>query len=77
LERRPCPEVSELLRKREGAEMNRSDQGIARGGTRGEENPTDKQRAQTAHESKPDKSATREETRDPKLEKAQKARDSE
>jgi hypothetical protein len=57
--------------------MKRSDHGIARGTTKGEENPADKQRAQTAHESKPEKSATREETRDRKLEDAQKARDSE
>ena len=54
--------------------MKRSDQGIARDDTRGEENPTDKQRAQTSHETKPGKSVSREETRDPKLNDAEKSR---
>jgi hypothetical protein len=54
--------------------MKGSDQGIATDNSRGEEQPTDKKRAQTAHESEPGKSATREETRDPKLDEAQKAR---
>jgi hypothetical protein len=43
----------------------RSSQGIAR--DRAEEQPADKQRAQTAHQSDPKKSASREATRDPKL----------
>jgi hypothetical protein len=42
-----------------------SSQGIAR--DRAEEQPADKQRAQTAHQSDPKKSASREATRDPKL----------
>ena len=42
-----------------------SDQGIAR--ERAEEQPADKQRAQTVHRSDPKKSASREATRDPKL----------
>jgi hypothetical protein len=54
--------------------MYPSDQGISRGNSRGEENPTDKQRAQNAHETKPGKSVSREETRDDKLSDAEKAR---
>ena len=52
--------------------MKRSDQGIARGKSRGEEHPTDKRRAQTAHETKPGKSVSREQARDPNLNDAEK-----
>ena len=48
-----------------------SNQGIARD-QRGEEQPKDKERAQTAHRSDPKKSSTREATRDPKLSDAEK-----
>ena len=37
---------------------------------KGEEQPTDKHRAQTSHPSDPEKTASREETRDPKHENA-------
>jgi hypothetical protein len=46
--------------------MRHSNQGIVRD-QKGEEQPTDKARARTAHKTHPDKSATREATRDPKL----------
>ena len=45
--------------------MGHSDQGIDR--PKGEEQPTDKRRAQAAHETSPKKSVSREETRDQKL----------
>jgi hypothetical protein len=45
--------------------MGHSNQGIDK--PKGEEQPTDKQRAQTAHETSPRKSVSREETRDRKL----------
>lgn len=51
--------------------MAQSNHGIVRDG-RGEEQPTDKSRAQSAHKSDPRKSATREATRDPKLNDAEK-----
>ena len=52
--------------------MNRSDQGIVRN-QRGEEQPADKNRAQTAHRADPKrKSVSREATRDPKLNDAEK-----
>ena len=51
--------------------MSPTDQGIVRGG-RGEEQPADKERAQTAHKTDPNKSASREATRDPKLTDAEK-----
>ena len=51
--------------------MSRSDQGIVRN-QRGEEQPADKDRAQTAHKSDPKKSISREATRDPKLTDAEK-----
>ena len=51
--------------------MKHSDQGIVKD-TRGEEQPADKKRAQTAHQSEPDKSVSREATRDPKLTDADK-----
>jgi hypothetical protein len=47
-----------------------SDHGIAR--ERAEEQPADKKRAQTAHHSNPNKSASHEATRDPKLNDAEK-----
>jgi hypothetical protein len=43
--------------------MKHSDHGIARD-NQGQEQPTDKERAQTTHESDPHKSVSREETRD-------------
>jgi hypothetical protein len=46
-------------------------QGIVRD-QRGEEQPADKDRAQTAHQSDPRKSVTREATRDPKLNDSEK-----
>lgn len=51
--------------------MSRSDQGIVRN-ERGEEQPADKDRAQTVHESDPKKSVSREGTRDPRLNDAEK-----
>ena len=58
-----------------GHEMKHSDQGIARTG-RAEEQPTDKQRAQTAPRTGPNQSVSHEATRDPKQTNAQKKRDS-
>lgn len=43
--------------------MKHSDQGITRD-TKGEEQPKDKQRAQTVHQAEPEKSVSREATRD-------------
>jgi hypothetical protein len=51
--------------------MRHSSHGVTRD-KQGQEQPTDKARAQTAHETHPDKSATREATRDPKLNEAEK-----
>jgi hypothetical protein len=51
--------------------MGHSNQGIDK--PKGEEQPTDKQRAQTAHETSPEKSVSREETRDQKLNSGSKA----
>jgi hypothetical protein len=50
--------------------MAHSDHGIVR--HKAEEQPKDKQRAQTAHRSDPDKSASHEATRDPKADEANK-----
>lgn len=46
--------------------MKHSNQGMLKN-QEGQEQPTDKARAQTAHKTHPDKSATHEATRDPKL----------
>jgi hypothetical protein len=46
--------------------MNRSDQGIVKN-QRGEEQPADKERAQTAHKTDPKRPASPEATRDPRL----------
>ena len=46
--------------------MAHSGQGIVRN-EKGEEQPTDKQRAQTVHETEPKHSVSKEATRDPKL----------
>lgn len=46
--------------------MSHSSQGVTRD-QKGEEQPADKERAQTVHRSDPRKSASREATRDPKL----------
>jgi hypothetical protein len=51
--------------------MAQSDQGIVRD-NRGEEQPVDKQRAQTAHKTDSKHSVTKEATRDPKLSDASK-----
>jgi hypothetical protein len=51
--------------------VNRSDQGIVKN-QRGEEQPADKDRAQTAHKSDPKKSVSREATREPRLNDAEK-----
>lgn len=51
--------------------MSRSDQAIVRN-QRGEEQPADKDRAQTVHKADPKKSVSREATRDPKLNDAEK-----
>jgi hypothetical protein len=51
--------------------MSRSDQGIVRD-QRGEDQPADKDRAQTAHKTDPKHSVSREATRDPKLTDAEK-----
>jgi hypothetical protein len=45
--------------------MTRASQGIVR--EKGEEQPADKQRAQTAHKTHPKRSVSKEATRDPKL----------
>jgi hypothetical protein len=50
--------------------MKHSDQGIVR--KKAEEQPRDKRRAQTVHKADPDKSVSREATRDPKLNDAEK-----
>ena len=51
--------------------MNHSSQGINRD-QKGEEQPSDKERAQTVHRSDPKKSVSHEATRDPKLNDAEK-----
>lgn len=51
--------------------MKQSGQGIVRD-TKAEEQPTDKRRAQTVHKADPQKSVSREATRDPKLNDAEK-----
>ncbi|MBV8924161.1 MAG: hypothetical protein JOZ74_02205 [Bradyrhizobium sp.] len=51
--------------------MAHSNQGMARD-RQAQEQPTDKARAQAAHKSDPKKSASREATRDPKLNDAEK-----
>jgi len=51
--------------------MSASEQGIVRN-QRGEEQPADKDRAQTTQKSDPKKSGSREATRDPKLNDAEK-----
>ena len=51
--------------------MSRSDQGIVRD-EKGQEQPADKDRAQTAHKVDPKKSVSREATRDPRLNDAEK-----
>ena len=51
--------------------MSAPGQGIVRN-QRGEEQPADKERAQTAHRADPKKSVSREATRDPKLNDAEK-----
>jgi len=55
-----------LFRSRSGSKtVTHSDHGIVKD-KRGEEQPADKERAQTAHQTRPDGSVTREATRDPK-----------
>ena len=51
--------------------MAQSNHGMVRD-DKGQEQPVDKSRAQSAHKSDPRKSATREATRDPKLNDAEK-----
>ena len=51
--------------------MNHSNQGIARD-AKAEEQPADKKRAQTVHKADPQRSVSREATRDPKLDDAEK-----
>ena len=51
--------------------MTNSNHGIIRD-DKGQEQPADKQRAQTAHKTDPKKSISREATRDPKLSDAEK-----
>jgi len=51
--------------------MNRSNHGIVRD-EKGQEQPVDKDRARTAHKTDPRKSVSREATRDPKLNDAEK-----
>jgi hypothetical protein len=46
--------------------MNRSDQGVVKD-EKGQEQPADKQRAQTVHKADPKHSVSREATHDPKL----------
>jgi hypothetical protein len=52
--------------------MAHSSQGIVRD-KKGEEQPADKQRAQTVHETEPSHSVSKEATRDPKLTDSNKA----
>ena len=49
--------------------MKHSDQGIVKD-EKAQEQPADKRRAQTVHKAKPDKSVSREATRDPNLDDA-------
>ena len=51
--------------------MGYSDQGIVKD-KKAEDQPKDKERAQTVHRADPDKSVSREATRDPKLNDAEK-----
>ena len=51
--------------------MRHSDQGVVKDKT-GQEQPADKSRAQTVHKADPRKSVSREATRDPKLNDAEK-----
>jgi hypothetical protein len=51
--------------------MRHSDHGVVKDKL-AQEQPTDKERARTAHKTHPDKSATHEATRDPKLNDAEK-----
>src|SRR5262249_17522040 len=51
--------------------MTRPDHGIVKD-EKGQEQPADKDRAQTVHKADPDKSVSREATRDPKLDDAEK-----
>jgi hypothetical protein len=51
--------------------MKHSHQGIVRD-NKGEEQPADKERAQRVHKSDPNRSASREATRDPRLNEAEK-----
>jgi hypothetical protein len=51
--------------------MAHSNQGIVRD-QKGEEQPAEKQRAQSGHQTDPKKSVSREATRDPKLNEAEK-----
>jgi hypothetical protein len=51
--------------------MNHSHQGIVRD-QKAEEQPVDKERAQTVHEADPETSVSREATRDPKLDDVEK-----
>ena len=51
--------------------MSQSGHGIVKD-EKGQEQPADKQRAQTAHKADPGKSVSREATRDPKLNDAEK-----
>ena len=53
--------------------MKHSDHGIVRD-EKAEDQPADKKRARTAHQADPDKSASKDETRDPKLTEAEQAR---
>lgn len=53
--------------------MKHSHHGIVRD-EKAEDQPADKKRARTAHQADPDKSASKEETRDPKLTEAERAR---
>jgi hypothetical protein len=51
--------------------VSRPDQGVVKD-LRGEAQPAEKERAQTAHEADPKKSVSREATRDPRLNDAEK-----
>jgi hypothetical protein len=51
--------------------MAHSDQGMVKD-KKAQEQPSDKQRARTVHKSQPDKSVSREATRDPELNDAEK-----
>jgi hypothetical protein len=64
-------EPSARIRAGQEDSMGNSSQGIVKD-KKGQEQPADKERAQTVHKTDPDRSVSREATRDPKLTDANK-----